>query len=248
MRPTIQFINNSTVISNEQLKPIVDAVQIQVSRDFSPIWNMNANLTLLPQGQKPDPKNWWCGIFNDSTQAGALGFHDYGNGGQPLGKVFAKSDIMAGSSISVTISHEILEMLADPYINSCMLSSDGKRFFATEVCDAVEDDQFGYNITLPSGQTILVSDFQTRAWYGSCPFVTGETIYDFMKHCSQPYEVKIGGYASAYTVGASDWTEFTADSHNVAARKPAGSRFERRRRFRANQCGKLSTVDVESNA
>lgn len=244
MRPTIQFINNSTVISDAQLKPIIEAVQIQVSRDFSPVWNMNANLVQLPQGQNPDPTAWWCLIADDSDQASALGYHDFTNGGQPLGKVFAKTDIMAGSSISVTISHEVMEMCADFYINSCIVSPDGGKFWALEVADACEDDQFGYNITLPTGEVVLVSDFQTRAWFGCVPSVTGTTKYDFCGHITAPFQVLAGGYASFFSSDDKQWYQATTDQHNVAARKHPGSRFEKRLRFVRNQCGKLSTVDV----
>lgn len=245
MRPTIQFINNSTVIDNVALKPMIDAIQIQVSRDFSPVWNMNANLSLLPQGQKPDPKAWWLIIADDSDSASALGFHDFTNGGLPMGKVFAKSDIMAGTAISVTMSHETIELLSDPFLSNCIVQADGSKFWSLEPADAVEDDQWGYNIELPSGQVVLVSDFQTRAWYGACPAIPdGATVYDFKHHCTEPFQVLQGGYASTFSVSDRQWIEITADQHNVADRKQPGSRFEKRSRFRANQCGKLSTAPV----
>lgn len=243
MRPTVQIINNSTVISNAALQPIVDAVQIQVSRDFSPVWNMNANLSLLPEGQNPDPKAWWLLIADDSDQAKALGYHDFTNGGLPLGKVFAKTDIMSGSSVSVTISHETLEVLGDPFLSNCIIQADGARFWAAEVCDAVESDQFGYEITLPSGATVLVSDFQTRAWFGSCPATSnGVTIYDFARHCTMPFEILQSGYQSFFDTRSAQWLEATTDQRSVAARKQYGSRYEIRRRFRDNQCGKPSEV------
>jgi hypothetical protein len=37
--------------------------------------------------------------------------------GFPIGKVFAASDLKAGTSWTVTASHELLEMLGDPNIN-----------------------------------------------------------------------------------------------------------------------------------
>jgi len=49
-------------------------------------------------------------ILDDSDQAGALGYHDLTSDGLPIGKVFAASDLKAGTSWTVTASHELLEM------------------------------------------------------------------------------------------------------------------------------------------
>jgi hypothetical protein len=65
--------------------------------------------------------------------------------GGPLGKVFAKLDLDNSCSWTVTLSHELLEMLADPWINRCAVGSDNK-IYALEVCDAVESDDLGYEI------------------------------------------------------------------------------------------------------
>jgi hypothetical protein len=92
-------------------------------------------------------------LTDDPDQAGALGYHEMTRNGTPLGKVFAGLDIRSGSSWTVTLSHELLEMLADPWINWCAEGSDG-RIYALEVCDAVESDSLGYEI-----DGVLVSDF-----------------------------------------------------------------------------------------
>ena len=63
------------------------------------------------------------------------------------------------ASWTVTLSHELLEMLADPWINWCAQGDDGK-IYALEVCDAVEADRMGYEI-----DGVLVSDFITPSWF-----------------------------------------------------------------------------------
>jgi len=65
--------------------------------------------------------------------------------GTPLGKVFAQFDIRNGASWTVTFSHELLEMLADPWINWCAIGSDS-RAYALEVCDPVEADELGMKL------------------------------------------------------------------------------------------------------
>jgi len=57
------------------------------------------------------------------------------------------------------LSHELLEMLADPWINWCATGNDSK-IYALEVCDAVEADDLGYDI-----DGVRVSDFVTPAWF-----------------------------------------------------------------------------------
>ena len=58
-------------------------------------------------------------MTDNPDQAGALGYHEITSQGTPLGKVFAKLDLQSGASWTVTLSHELLEMLADPWINWC---------------------------------------------------------------------------------------------------------------------------------
>lgn len=41
----ISVINASTVLSDSDIRPVVDALQQQVSRDFLPAWGVDAKLT-----------------------------------------------------------------------------------------------------------------------------------------------------------------------------------------------------------
>ena len=56
--------------------------------------------------------------MDDSDQAGALGYHDLTSAGLPMGKVFARTDLQNNLSWTVTVSHELLEILGDPMINT----------------------------------------------------------------------------------------------------------------------------------
>src|SRR5690348_8471627 len=104
----VAITNESHAMSDAQIQPIVAALQKQVSRDFAPIWGVDAEVKFYPRGQQP-PDAWWLACFETSDQAGALGYHDVTPAGQPLGKAFVGSDIRLGLSPSVTISHELLE-------------------------------------------------------------------------------------------------------------------------------------------
>ncbi len=113
----VAVINASNAVSDADVQGAVGALQTQVHRDFAPVWGIDADLEFVPPGTRPPPGTWWLAILDNSDQAGALGYHDLTSQGLPLGKVFAQSDIESGNNWTVTASHELLEMLADPGIN-----------------------------------------------------------------------------------------------------------------------------------
>jgi len=177
--PIIAIINASTCLSDAQVEAVLPALQKQVSDDFQAYWELDCTLSFLPHDQ-PLANGWWqIAVLDNPDQAGALGYHELTSQGAPLGKIFAKLDLDTGSSWTATLSHELLEMLADPWINWCAFGSDNK-LYALEVCDAVEADNLGYFI-----DGVLVSDFVTPAWFEP----TCADRLDFKKHLSKELEL-----------------------------------------------------------
>lgn len=228
----IAVLNQYTALSDDAVQTVVAALQIQVHQDFAPAWGIDADLTYYPSGQTPPLDSWQLIIFDDSDQAGALGYHDLTPSGFPLGKVFAGTDKKYNSSWSVTASHELLEMLGDPDINLCALVESGNTagtLYAYEVCDACEDDQYGYKVSV-GGTDVLVSDFVLPSWFET--FHPAGTLYDFQKKITQPFQLLPGGYISIFKIGSgSGWTQETAKDTLPAFKMRAntGSRRERRR-------------------
>jgi len=240
--PTIAFINESTVADDVTVSQIVNAIHKQVWRDFVPAWGIKkaANCMFVAKGQNVPAGAWQMIILDTSDQAGALGYHETTSTGQPLGKVFAKSDQQYGSSLSVTISHETLEMLADPEIDQTytrVVSPQETDIYALEDCDAVEDDSLGYIIN-----GILLSDFVFPSWFSDPGNQQAGTQYDFMSKCSEPLQLLSGGYIGIQKVinGQSQgWTQIT-DKLWKGAPKPAhlvipGSRRDRRKIVKASR-------------
>jgi len=218
--PVIAITNPATVVSDAQVEAVLPALQKQVSDDFKPYWEQDCTLVFLPR-QQPLTAGWWqITIIDNPDQAGALGYHELTSQGTPLGKVFAKLDIQTGSSWTVTLSHELLEMLADPWINWCAMGSDSK-IYALEVCDAVEADNLGYEIN-----GMLVSDFITPAWYEP----TCADRLDFKQHVSKQLELARGGYISVLDP-TSGWTQIDAKGE-AGPRMVPGSRRQRRKLIR----------------
>ncbi len=189
-KPFLAIINQSTVVSDTAVKIAMLALQQQVSWHFAPVWKVDASLGFMPKGVTPPTDAWWVVILDNSDQAGALGYHDLTPQGLPLAKVFAKTDAQYGLKWTITASHEITEMLADPFISEGVIyqpSTNNGYVFAREVGDPVENDALGYQIN-----GVWVSDFVFPAWFQ--PGLPGP--WDYMKHCTGPLQLTRGGYIS----------------------------------------------------
>jgi len=225
----IAFINASTVITDADAQKVMSALQIQVTRDFAPVWGIDADLQFFRHKQKIPANYWWLTILDNSDQAGALGYHDVTNTGLPLGKIFAKSDILFGSEWSVTASHELLEMLEDPDINLVVFrqkTNEAGILYAYEVCDACEADEIAYKIN-----GVLVSDFVYPSWFEDFKHPRG-TEYDYMKKIKKPFELLAGGYIGVYKVDSGEgWIQLNPPGARLLykMRAKVGSRRERRR-------------------
>ena len=232
----ISIINASKTVKDEDVLKAKGALQTQVSRDFSPVWGVDADLDIVPQGENPPEGHWWLVILDDSDQAGALGYHDMTPEGLPLGKVFAGTDAEFGTQWTVTASHELLEMLGDPAINLNAITMTAfdinqpvvGRLWAYEVCDPCEADQDGYLI-----DGVLISDFVYPEWFEA--FRSSGTQFDYQKRIADPFQLLPGGYASVYDMtSGTGWQQISkplAKSKVPASsqRAPVGSRRERRR-------------------
>ena len=228
----ISLINASTVLTDDQVHSALGPLQTQVSRDFAPAWGVDADLDFVPKGTPAPLDHWWLVVLDYSDYAGALGYHDMTPTGQPLGKIFAGTDLQYGNQWTVTASHELLEMLGDPGINLTAMSMTGfrvdqnvvGRLYSYEVCDPCEDDRYAY----PIGG-VPVSDFVYPAYFESF-WKPGSTQFDFQKKITAPFQLLPGGYLSVYDMtGGTGWQQLAASADEAGARAPAGSRRERRR-------------------
>jgi hypothetical protein len=223
----IAVLNQYSELPNNEVKKAVTDLQTQVTRDFYPAWGIDADLTFYPNGNPPADA-WQLVILNNSDQANALGYHDLTDSGLPLGKVFAGTDAQSGNSWTVTASHELLEMLADPDINLTVLTQDnngGGVLFAYENCDACESDQYAYDIN-----GTKVSDFVFPAWFEA--FHRPGTQYDYCKHISQPFQLLPGGYIGIFRINSgSGWEQMYPSNARLDynMRAHIGSRRERRK-------------------
>ena len=215
--PIIAITNQSTVLSDAEVQAVLPALQKQVTDDFRAYWDIDATLMFLDKASSLTAGWWQIVVLDNPDQAGALGYHELSSQGTPLGKIFAKLDKDNGYAWTVTLSHELLEMLADPWIDTVKQGADGK-FYALEVSDAVEADALGYMI-----DGYLLSDFVTPKWFNDqieCDR------YSFQKRVTKPLELAPDGYISIFE--NNDWTQVTANRLHATQLIPVGSRRHRR--------------------
>jgi hypothetical protein len=169
---------------------MIPAFQQQWNNDLKPVWGLDdAAFTWVPAGQQLAAGSWWMVFLDDSDQANALAYHDLTSDGWPISKAFVKTIQADNASVSVGATHEMCEMAVDPWLNSAYQDAQG-TFWAGEVCDPVEDDQYGYEIN-----GVLVTDFVTPNWFGH---QNAQTQVDFENHAVAAFEVLSGGYAPQF--------------------------------------------------
>jgi hypothetical protein len=227
----VALVNESTVLQQADFLNIAKALQTQVHNDFLPAWGVDATITPVAKNQIP-ASSWVLAFLDNADQAGALGYHDITPRGLPLGKAFVKTTLADGGQISVTASHELLEMLGDPDINLTAEVDDASgapaKFYAYEVCDACEDDPLGYQIG-----GVQVSDFVYPAFFESFRKPKSAQ-FDHMKHITAPLQILPGGYLGVLDLGnlSAGWQQITQDKRGSVRRPRVGSRRERRRTSR----------------
>jgi hypothetical protein len=178
----------------EELTAVAAAIQKQVARDFSPIWGVQATVDAFTDLDHV-PVGYWRVVVVPEVEQGA-GVHLDSNG-QPFALV------EAGPSWSLTASHEVLEMLADPFGNRLVagpspMPAQGRVEFLVEVCDPSEDSEFAY-----TSNGILVSDFYTPSYFDPTP--AQGVRYSFTGAIEHPRQVLPGGYLSWRDPKSNNW-------------------------------------------
>lgn len=175
---------------------VAAALQRQATRDFGPVWDVEATVDAFPCLEDV-PVGYWPMIVRDDIEVpGAAGIH-LDKDGQPFAL------ITMSDSWSLTAGHEMLEMLADPFGNRVIPGRSPKRNqgrveFLVEVCDPSEAAQFGYTVN-----DILVSDFYTPRFFD--PVQSDAVRYSFTGAITSPRTILRGGYISWHEPVSDHW-------------------------------------------
>jgi hypothetical protein len=164
---------------------VAAALQKQAIRDFAPIWGVAATVDVFPS-LRAVPAGYWPVVIVDDVR-GAAGYHQDSHG-QPYALV------EYSASWSLTASHEVLEMLCDPWgqrvaAGRSPMREQGQVEFLVEACDPCEAAAYAYTIN-----GVLVSDFITPYFYD--PRRTIGARYSFTGAVKRPREILKDGYVS----------------------------------------------------
>ena len=173
------------------------ALNTQVTQDLPQCWNGIAASVSYAPSLAAVPHGAWPVFLVKSLPPGEGGYHmDKHN--QPYAKVIAAP---GDNTWTIDASHEILEMLVDPFGNRMqssraikisghdVIDAKGTYSYLVEACDPCEANNYAYEIA-----GIAVSDFITPHFYDAS--VTPGVRYSFKGNIKRPREMLPGGYIS----------------------------------------------------
>jgi hypothetical protein len=199
-----------------QLQEVAGALNEQVQADFAPVWHVRATVGVyaeVPAG------TWQVVIQAKLDEPDALGYHLTDAHNQPVSYVEDTNDW------PVSVSHELLEMLADPFGNRMHSAAlphgvdlDWKQFglkrissrvhYLLEVCDPCENTSYEVG-------GVALSDFLLPTWYRTWA-VYGTNPYSRAGACQQPREIADGGYVS-FANADGEWFQVFSDGGKLSA-------------------------------
>src|SRR5262249_6111982 len=136
----IGLVSITSEVNLATLAQVAAALQKQVSRDFGPVWEIEATVDAFDKLEDV-PVGYWHVLLEDELPSGAAGLHKRDDNKQPFALVALTTNW------SVFMSHEVLEMLADPQgnltrVGNSLKPKQGRVQYLLEVCDPCQSSQF----------------------------------------------------------------------------------------------------------
>jgi hypothetical protein len=212
----ISVINHTNgQISDEQLEVAIRAINRQIREDFEPYWSLGATLRLEGRSQASPGKQDLADMRGDAIiymwdktdVKDALGYHDQNNRGIPYGFIFTELSAKLGENWTVTLSHEALELIADPEANLLVQGPHPEKpkvtvFHWYEMCDAVQAETYKID-------NVDVSNFVLPLYFTGGDELGGRNDFLSRPHNGQTlksFSINPGGYVGFFNpqTGKSD--------------------------------------------
>jgi hypothetical protein len=227
--PTIAVFNKAQTPLGFKLKDLVAAMQVYVDEHVAPVWGTPAKLVHT----RDFVKGAWAMVFLEKAdEPGALAYHDLTPDGLPEAKVFVKTTLDNGELVSVSASHELVEMLVDPATNLMTTGPDPKTIYAYESADPVEALDFEV-------RRMRMSDFVYPSFFED--FHKARSVqFDHLNKVKKPFQILPDGYQIVFRHGK--WTQIYG-----SVEKAKAFRKEDRRGHRSEQrkAKRLLPADVK---
>ncbi len=170
-----------------------EAVSIQSQRDFAaPAWGYGCAAAVRVRGSLAEvrPGEVPALLMRSPDLPGAAGYHD----GSRVVKVFPLLGELADAP--VTLSHEVLERLADPDVSTAVIGPDG-LVRLREVCDPVEADV--YTVKVSSGAVVRVSSFVGVDYFSGPADGAAAGCFDVLRKVTAAGQIRPRGYQTFWT-------------------------------------------------
>jgi hypothetical protein len=202
----IALVSMTDEVSLAQLAPVSAAIQKQISRDFGPIWNVDATVDAFDKLEDV-PVGYWHVLLQDAVPNGAAGLHKRDDNKQPFALVALTNNW------PVFMSHEVLEMAVDPQgtltrAGNSLKTGQGRVEYLIEVCDPCQASKFAYSVN-----SVMVSDFYTPHYFD--PVKSNGVPYSFTGAVKGPHEVLDGGYLSWFDPQTRHLFQFQVDGNKT---------------------------------
>jgi hypothetical protein len=194
LNPNLALTSEVTDVTARELNRVAAALQKQILRDFRPAWGVEAAISAFTDVSDVPVDYWIVMVCYDVPEG--LGNHIDANG-RPAAFVEWSDDW------SFQASHEVLEMLADPWgkrliAGESIKPGQGRVEYLLEVCDPCQAPSNGYTV---NGER--VSDFFMPSYFD--PLRADGVRYSFSGNITAPRQILPGGYLSWFDEPTGEW-------------------------------------------
>lgn len=190
------LVNHTTLVSEPDLARFVNALDVQLRRDFTPVWGRYLLPWVARSTEGLDSKAWQLHLWResrDASEAGMMGHHTTrGADHIPIGHVFIESCLRYKEPWTRVASHEALEMAGDEWVNldvARTLEDKTVELWPRELCDAVQGVGYAVN-------DVVLSDFVYPEYF----IENSDGPYDHCRALSKPFSIHETGYSSILSI------------------------------------------------
>lgn len=189
MLSSIAIVNRTSKKESNDVARCARSIDWQVRMNLAPAWGFYASIFHATDDSVLPPSTWRVYLYDepqDLAGAGRLGYHRFdGPLPTPVGHVFVGPSERADEPWTGVVSHEIIEMLGDPWVN--LEVRRGVELWPRELCDAVQ----GHYYRTPLIEGVEVADFLLPEY-----FIEGANgPYDYLGRLSAPFSIAPTGYS-----------------------------------------------------